>query len=316
MYFSSLFFLNVLPIVCSMTEGQNNHLRADFSPKQVALALGVSESSLKRWCDRGLLPMHRTAGGHRRLLLADVLQFVRSSKHRLVSPELIGLTARVGKEALTVERAYEKVVTALSGGDQKTAIAIGLGLYGSGCQLSTIFDDVYAPALHAIGEQWACESLEVYQERRSIVITMQFLAEVRRLLVEPTPEAPLALGATCEGDTYTVPVTMAELVLREAGWNAKSLGSSIPLGSITRAAATQRPKLVWLSFSHIEDVETLAAGMRELADVADECGTSIVIGGHALDETIRKKLRYTAFCEDFSHLIPLAKSLWGQATKQ
>ena len=34
----------------------------DLSPKQVALALGVSEASLKRWCDKGFLDSTRTAG--------------------------------------------------------------------------------------------------------------------------------------------------------------------------------------------------------------------------------------------------------------
>ena len=33
------------------------------SPKQVAHAMGVSESSLKRWCDQGLIPTVRTAAG-------------------------------------------------------------------------------------------------------------------------------------------------------------------------------------------------------------------------------------------------------------
>ena len=62
-----------------------------LSPKQVAQALGVSESSLKRWCDQGLIATIRTGGGHRRLALPDVLRFIRDGEHRLVSPEALGL---------------------------------------------------------------------------------------------------------------------------------------------------------------------------------------------------------------------------------
>jgi predicted site-specific integrase-resolvase len=37
-----------------MTPAQN--ARGLLTPKQVARAIGVSESSLKRWCDKGVLP--------------------------------------------------------------------------------------------------------------------------------------------------------------------------------------------------------------------------------------------------------------------
>ena len=39
----------------------------NFSPKEIAKALGVSQASIKRWVDRGLIEAEKTAGGHRRI---------------------------------------------------------------------------------------------------------------------------------------------------------------------------------------------------------------------------------------------------------
>src|SRR5689334_6323492 len=64
-----------------------------ISPQQLARAAGVSESSIKRWCDQGEIPSIKTAGGHRRFALADAADFLRKT-NRLAFPELLGLPVR------------------------------------------------------------------------------------------------------------------------------------------------------------------------------------------------------------------------------
>ena len=59
-------------------------MRHVLSPKELAQAIGVSESSLKRWADEGLLRATRTAGGHRRIPLAEAIRFLRDTQATLV----------------------------------------------------------------------------------------------------------------------------------------------------------------------------------------------------------------------------------------
>jgi excisionase family DNA binding protein len=50
--------------------------------------LGVDQSTLRRWSDRGLVPVFRTPGGHRRYNEQDLIAFLAgdSARHRRVSP--------------------------------------------------------------------------------------------------------------------------------------------------------------------------------------------------------------------------------------
>jgi excisionase family DNA binding protein len=43
-----------------------------LTSEEAARVLGVSEASVKRWAERGLLPTEKTAGGHRRFRPEDV----------------------------------------------------------------------------------------------------------------------------------------------------------------------------------------------------------------------------------------------------
>lgn len=61
-----------------------------FSPREVARALGMSEASIKRWCDQGEFQVVKTRGGHRRIPLGSVLAHLRRSKLPLEQAEVLG----------------------------------------------------------------------------------------------------------------------------------------------------------------------------------------------------------------------------------
>lgn len=283
-------------------------MRDLITPKQVARAINVSESSVKRWCDKGIIPTQYTAGGHRRVTMAAIMEFVREGKHELVHPEALGLPATSGQSIRVVERARDQLADALLAGDESRCRQIATDLYLAEHSLAVICDDVFAAAFRDIGDRWSCGEAEVYQERRGCEITLRVLHELRALLPAPPDNAPLAIGGAASGDQYSLSTTMAELVLRDAKWNAVSLGDNLPFETIAAAIREHHPKLFWLSCSHISDEEVFLTGY---GDLFDEYGTdvAIVVGGYALTDEIRRKMKYAAFCDNMQHFEGFVQTL-------
>ncbi|RLS54656.1 MAG: DNA-binding protein [Planctomycetota bacterium] len=279
-----------------------------LSPKQVATAIGASESSLKRWCDQGLLATIKTAGGHRRISLQEALRFVREQNHTVVEPQLLSLPSTNDRKSRRIEECADRLTESLLAGCEQTSRSIVLELFVAGHPVSQIFDEVVAPAFRAIGEQWECHQAEVYQERAACQVAVRILNDLRSKQV-PTNSGRLAIGATIEGDHYSLPTSMAEIVLHSVGWDARLLGSSIPLSSMEAAVNNMKPGLLWLSVSHIPDEAEFIAGFNRLFAVSAKTGTAVVVGGRALTTEIRTKLRYSAFCDTMGHLEEFAKTV-------
>ncbi|HTN02445.1 MAG TPA: helix-turn-helix domain-containing protein [Planctomycetaceae bacterium] len=279
-----------------------------LTPKQVAQAIGVSESSLKRWCDRGALPTVRTVGGHRRLPLNGVLKFLQETGQTLVQPELLGLPPRCGQTPRSLTRAAEELLGALLEPNDELARRILFDLYLAGHRLATIFDHVVQPAFQEIGACWVRSEIAPFEERTACEIAQRILHELRLAWNLIDPLQPVALGGTLAGDEYRIPTSMVELVLLECRWRAFSLGTNLPAESYSAAILKHRPALVWLSISTILDPDRFLHDYALVAQATHDAGVPLVIGGQALDESLRRQIRFTTFCENMQQLESFAET--------
>ena len=161
-----------------------------FSPRQLARAAGVSESSVKRWCDQGLIPTQKTAGGHRRLAPDAASEFLRHS-HPDARFELLGLPPRRTQGPLAADDFYRALIS----GSEDMCRQIVFDLHYRGERASRIFDTVIAPAFVCVGQGWECNEVEVFQERRGCGICLRVLDELKSMIPQPKSTAPFALGA-------------------------------------------------------------------------------------------------------------------------
>lgn len=280
-----------------------------ISPNQAAKALGVSEASLKRWCDKGLLPVIRTAGGHRRIPIHGVLQFIRQQGADLVKPEVLGLPPATGRSGHSLDRVCGLVRAALEAGDESQCERLVFNLYLSGHSTHQIFDRVIGEAFHQIGDRWSHGDVEVYEERRGVEVALRVLFHLRQALPGAPSSAPLAIGGTLSGDAYSLPTNMAEISLREAGWRAQNYGTNHPVATLCKAIEEVRPRLFWLSVSAFPSREQFLADYGMLQEAAAAHRVALAVGGRDLDASLREQMTYSAYCDTMGHLVSFAKTL-------
>jgi excisionase family DNA binding protein len=261
-----------------------------FSPRKLAGALGVSESSLKRWIDAGRIRATRTGGGHRRIALSDALAFIRETGAPLARPELLGMREPVPAQDRGALDDDGGLARALQEGD---ALAVRRWLdarLAGGAQIADLCDGPIRTAMHAIGELWQHDADGVFIEHRATDVCIQALGKLRSTF-EPPPQAPVALGGAPEDDPYLLPSAMAALVLAAEGFHTVNLGADTPTGALHQAVAHHQPRLVWLSASSpvpLPQAHELAAFLTSLP-----AGTIAVVGGRhrasiaAADRAIR-----------------------------
>ncbi len=277
--------------------------------QQVAKALGVSVSTVKRWVDSGSLMAVRTLGKHRLVPITEAIRFART----------LNLPQKGLEELLEVEiPALMKVddftsaalFVALKNGDETESRAILFGAYAALGDAPRLADDVIRPAMEKIGQDWVVNELDVYQEHRACRIIESVLAElIAKLAKRPSIGAPLALGATPEGDFYTISNLLSELSLREMGWNVVNLGPNLPLLSLANAVRAYKPALIWLSINHLTDVDCFLRDYRLLYAASNEVHAAICLGGVALNASLRSRIMAASFGEKVGHLAEFARHL-------
>ncbi len=282
--------------------------RVVLTPRQAAAAIGVSESSLRRWCDQGRLTSERTGGGHRRIELGALIEFARRNGFRVTHSAAQRARGRGGrkiKEEELKERCYQHIVR----GDDLALRELVTDWVGEGHTLAAVCDRLLAPALVRIGHEWSQGQVDIFEEHRATQIVLELLTNARELSPTPANDAPVALCAALGGDIYSVAPGMAALVLREVGWKSVGLGANTPYDSVRRAVENIQPSLIALSVSYVEDDASLLDEYEPLYRHAREQGAAVAIGGRALTPEIRRRISADFFGDTMTHLATFADGL-------
>ena len=261
-----------------------------------------------------MIPTVRTLGGHRRVPLAGFLKFLEETNREVVSqiPGVPQIPAvKVPLEATTLAEQRLRFKESLVTGDEDGCRKVLTDWFAHHESFALVADEFIAATMTEIGDAWDCGKLEVYQERRACEICARLLHEFRRLIPSAPENAPLALGGTPAGDHYTLATQVVETVLRESHWRSVNLGSNLPLETFVAAVREQKPRMLWLSISHYDDEARFIADYENMRKQLPD-DLIIVLGGRALNDRLRPKLKFTGHCDSMQHLAEFAQALHGR----
>ncbi len=285
--------------------------------QQVAGALGVSVSTIKRWVDSGALRATRTIGKHRMVPVSEAIRFARTQN----LPHL-ELQALLGGGLPRFKTVDDEAVTALEDAlrDGRSAEARRriVGAYAGLHDAARLADSLIGPVMERVGHEWEAGALDIYHEHRATRIVEAILMDLigRVTVIDPPIGTPLALGATPEGDLYTLSNLLCELALRELGWEVVNLGPNLPLASLAKAVRAYRPALAWLSIHQLTDPDRFVREYQAFHAVASAAGTAVCLGGAGLSPALRARLVAASFGERVAHLAEFARRLRPPAPTQ
>lgn len=276
-----------------------------LTPRQASNLLGVSESTVRRWCDSGQLEVSKTSGGHRRIELNLLLDFARKQGLSVVSmgaAATAGQGGRLPRGSELALRFYEQL--SARGGNQDVS-EFAQNLVRQRGEVETLCDQVIAPTMCRIGEEWSAGTLRVHQEHMATQECMQaLLASHSQFPAEA--EQHVAVCAGLSNDPYVVAPTMCSLAVRSAGFRSVLLGPNSPAEEILLSAIAHKAVLIVVSVSAVPDSAT---DLAALCEKAEPLGIRVALGGRGLDVDLRKQLKPDFFGDSMAHLVAYSKRL-------
>jgi excisionase family DNA binding protein len=232
--------------------------------REAADALGVHYQTAYAWVREGTLPARKVGRGYE-VSDAGVRALAAQRRHGHEPPKPIW----VRDWAAQAQALY----AAITGGEE-TRAHHQLERLTSGVRIVDLCEQVIAPALRRVGDEWAAGRVSIAQEHRASAICERLLAsQIRQPAGRPRGTAVVA---TPPGERHGLPALMAAACLREDRWLVHHLASDLPVAEVARLAGQVGAGLVVLSAARSETAQQARQAAQVVA--ATRPGLNVLAG--------------------------------------
>ena len=281
---------------------------ATLTTREVAKLLLVSEATVKRWADDGLLVPRKTAGGHRRFSLQSI---ARLRREQGVAPAGEAREKRARKKMAPGKLpSAESFSDLLLSANEAEATAELIDAYLQSHTLAKLFDTTITNAMHRVGDLWFNGAITIADEHLATHVMLNALQKLRSIVV---PGQSTGLKAVCcgiEGDFHELPIHLAEMTLESEGWDISNLGPNTPLFTLRDMVARKKPDLVCISARSIVDLDRATTEYAQFRKIIEKINATTVLGGEAFRDTnLRQRFPAEFHAESFAGLSTFVKEL-------
>lgn len=222
--------------------------------QEAAAILGVHYQTAYKWVRAGTLPAEVVKGRYR--IEESAVRDIALRREQPARPP-----ARRPRGGY--RRAAERVFAMLRDGEERAVRELVAGLRESGVALTTIMQEVLAPALAKLGEEWGAGRLEISVEHRASAAVERILGEQSR--PPRGRRRGTATVAAVDGERHSLPALMAALALREDNWHVHHLGADLPAEELLRFCEQQPVDLAVLTVTQPDRADAATRTAAELA---------------------------------------------------
>lgn len=246
-----------------------------ITPQAAAKQLGISPSTFKRFCEANNVPLTRTPGGHRRIEPCQL--------------EVLSRLLRVLSDPNGTDLTIPDVVTLLLAGDHieltdrfwNTAQTIG--------PLAKLLEDILVPSLWKIGDLWRDKDIDTAHEKVCTTTAEVVIDSLMGRFPIPARGSRVFVGASFPPSLDTLASKFIAFSLLSIGVRGIQLGCSVAPDVIAHAAEIYKAEVVWISHTHITDLQQLVSDHELLTKLLPP-ETRVVIGGGGLAPSVRRMI--------------------------
>ena len=277
-----------------------------LTTKEVARLCRVSDATVKRWEEAGLLVSERTSGGHRRFRAEEVARFQREAglglKQQHGEDSAIGsaMRRRRSKKSHSTSSLFHSLIAGRE--DEASNIIISACLRGE--PLTQVFDEVIANAMSRIGDLWYAGELTIAQEHLATRTILTALQKLRSVIPVPEPGGMLAMCCGFENDFHELAIQLVQMTLESCGWEVLNFGPNTPLYALEAEILQHSPEVVCISSTLMNDLERNARDYRDFRAKIERLNVKVILGGKTFtDERIKQRFPCELFAENLSSLL-------------
>lgn len=275
-----------------------------FTTKEVARLCRVSDATVKRWEDAGIIKSERTNGGHRRFRPEEIARFQRElglGKKQAHGDESVFAANNRCAELKT--QTDFTLFDALSAGSEAATTEMLISAHLNGRPLAGIFDEIVCPALRRIGEKWFAGEISVAHEHLATRTICNAIYKLRNALPVPEPAGKLAICCALENEFHELPTHLAQITIENEGWEVLNFGANTPLYCLMEEISKHLPDLVCISSTIINDIERLSRDFVNFRKSAVKQKVSVILGGKIFDaDCMRKRFPADLYAQNFAEV--------------